>query len=315
MDSKTVREYFQILVDTLLGVFVEPFARRRSRAILTRIPKFYLFDVGLAGYVTRRRLEATTGPDFGRALEHFVLMELLAYRSYRERDFPIRFWRTKTGLECDFVLGPEGEVVVEVKAKSDVPTRGPVGVAGLRRGTPPAPRPSRLQRGCSPAHERWALDPAVAGVSGTTLVGRDPLIGPRCSSRTSQRDAFAPRARRPTWRNPHDPVGSFTPARMNKVVRDSRWPGPASSPQVSRSRRDAGRRPVARSPGGGPLSRAILSLEGYAPRREPSRRLGSAPPRPCGPLCRPEVGVPSRPPRSCSLGSARFAALRAAVPV
>ena len=129
VDSKTVREYFQILVDTLLGVFVEPFARRRSRAILTRIPKFYLFDVGLAGYVTRRRLEATTGPDFGRALEHFVLMELLAYRSYRERDFPIRFWRTKTGLECDFVLGPEGEVVVEVKAKSDVPTRD---LSGLR---------------------------------------------------------------------------------------------------------------------------------------------------------------------------------------
>ena len=60
VDSKTVREYFQILVDTLLGVFVEPFARRRSRAILTRIPKFYLFDVGLAGHVTGRGIR--TGP-------------------------------------------------------------------------------------------------------------------------------------------------------------------------------------------------------------------------------------------------------------
>ena len=34
---------------------------------------------------------------------------------------------------------------------------------------------------------------------------------------------------------------------------------------------------------------------GYAPSRESSRRLGSSPPRRCGPLCRPEVGVPSRP--------------------
>lgn len=129
VDSKTVREYFQILVDTLLGVFLEPFARRRSRAVLTRTPKFYLFDVGLAGRITRRRVEALTGPGFGRALEHFVLMELLAYRSYRELDFPIRFWRTGTGLECDFVLGRDGEVAVEVKGTGNVQKRN---LSGLR---------------------------------------------------------------------------------------------------------------------------------------------------------------------------------------
>ena len=138
VDAKTVREYFQILVDTLLGVFVEPFSRRRSRAVLTRTPKFYLFDVGLAGHVTRRRLEALSGPDLGRALEHFVLMELLAYRSYRERDFPIRFWRTKTGLECDFVLGAEGEVAVEVKGKSNVQSRDLTGLRAYREEHKPS---------------------------------------------------------------------------------------------------------------------------------------------------------------------------------
>ena len=115
IDSKTVREYFQILVDTLLGVFVEPFSRRRSRAVVTRAPKFYLFDVGVAGHVIGRRTERAEGADFGRALEHFVLMELLAYRTYRERDFPVRFWRTKSGLECDFVLGRDGAAAIEVK--------------------------------------------------------------------------------------------------------------------------------------------------------------------------------------------------------
>ena len=123
VDAKTVREYFQILVDTLLGVFVEPFARRRSRSILTRTPRFYLFDVGLAGHLTGRRIERPSGPEFGRALEHFILMEILAYRSYRDRDFPIRFWRTKTGLECDFVLGRDGEVAIEVKGTNNVQTR------------------------------------------------------------------------------------------------------------------------------------------------------------------------------------------------
>ena len=123
VDSKTVREYFQILVDTLLGVFVEPFAKRRSRAVITQAPKFYLFDVGVAGHVTRRRVEHASGAAFGRALEHFVLMELIAHRSYRELDFPIRFWRTKTGLECDFVLGPSGDVAIEVKGTENVQPR------------------------------------------------------------------------------------------------------------------------------------------------------------------------------------------------
>ena len=54
------------------------------------------------------------------------------------------------------------------------------------------------------------------------------------------------------------------------------------------------------------------ALSGYVPRRESSRRLGSSPPRPCGPLCRPEVGVPSRP-RASSRSAVRRVS-RAAVP-
>ncbi|MXW09636.1 MAG: ATP-binding protein [Gammaproteobacteria bacterium] len=115
VSSKTAKEYFQILVDTLLGVFVEPFSLRRSRAVITRAPKFYLFDVGVAGRMAGRWIERSAGPGFGRALEHFVLMEILAFRSYRELDVPVRFWRTKSGLECDFVVGREGSVAIEVK--------------------------------------------------------------------------------------------------------------------------------------------------------------------------------------------------------
>ena len=120
VSSKTVKEYFQILVDTLLGVLVEPFSRRPSRSVITAAPKFYLFDVGVANHIAGRRIERAAGPEFGRALEHFVLMELLAYRSYRERDFPIRFWRTRSGRECDFVLGRDGDVALEVKGASRV---------------------------------------------------------------------------------------------------------------------------------------------------------------------------------------------------
>jgi predicted AAA+ superfamily ATPase len=117
VDAKTVKEYYQILVDTLLGTFVEPWKKRQERQVIGKAPKFYLFDVGVAGALTRRRVAEERGELFGRALEHLVLMEILAHRSYRELGYGVHFWRTKSGLEVDFVLG-DGEVAVEVKGTS-----------------------------------------------------------------------------------------------------------------------------------------------------------------------------------------------------
>ena len=122
VDSKTVKEYYQILVDTLLGNMVEPFKRRQERQVISRAAKFYLFDVGVAGEIIKRRIEEERGESFGRAFEHFIFMELAAYNSYEELNFNINFWRTKSGLEVDFVLGG-GEVAIEIEGTSRVDNR------------------------------------------------------------------------------------------------------------------------------------------------------------------------------------------------
>jgi len=122
VDSKTVREYYQILVDTLMGRFVEPFQRRQDRQIISKAPKFYLFDVGVAGIITKRKILEERGESFGKAFEHFIFMELVAYSSYKDLDFEVNFWRTKSGLEVDFVLG-RGEVALEIKGTSRVDQR------------------------------------------------------------------------------------------------------------------------------------------------------------------------------------------------
>lgn len=122
VDSKTVKEYYQILVDTLLGNIVSPFKRRQNRRIISKTPKFYLFDVGIAGILNNRRLVEERGRDFGRAFEHFIFMELKAYNVHAERDYEITFWRTKSGLEVDFVLG-NGEIAIEVKGSDRVDSR------------------------------------------------------------------------------------------------------------------------------------------------------------------------------------------------
>lgn len=116
VEAKTVRAYFEILQDTLVGYLIYPFHRRTGRQSISAAPRFYLFDVGVAGQVCGRTLTAAGGAEFGRAFEHFLLLEIIAARSYREMDYPIEFWRTKSGLEVDFVLD-RGAVAVEAKAR------------------------------------------------------------------------------------------------------------------------------------------------------------------------------------------------------
>ena len=116
VSAKTVRTYFEILEDTLVGHLIRPFHRRSGRQSISAAPKFYLFDVGVAGQVCDRTLTEPRGMAFGAAFEHFLLQEILAARSYQEADWPIEFWRTKSGLEVDFVLN-RGQVAVEAKPK------------------------------------------------------------------------------------------------------------------------------------------------------------------------------------------------------
>jgi predicted AAA+ superfamily ATPase len=122
VDAKTVREYYQILSDTLLGIMIEPYKRRQERQVIIKAGKFYLFDVGVAGAITKRQLSEERGEQFGKALEHFILMEILAHRCYAGLDYDVNFWRTKSGFEVDFILG-RGEVAIEVKGAARVDGR------------------------------------------------------------------------------------------------------------------------------------------------------------------------------------------------
>jgi predicted AAA+ superfamily ATPase len=119
INAKTVKEYYQILADTLLGVMIAPFTMRQARDVINKASKFYLFDTGVARILTKRTLSTTQGAEFGKAFEHFILMEIQAYRSYQNQSFDIHFWRTKSGYEVDFILGA-GEIAIEVKGTNRV---------------------------------------------------------------------------------------------------------------------------------------------------------------------------------------------------
>jgi uncharacterized protein len=117
VSAKVVRNYFQILEDTLLGFRVEPWRKVKKRRLI-ETEKFYLFDVGLTNYLARRSPKSGT-PEFGHSLENYILMELKAYQAYRNPELDIRYWRTSTGFEVDFILG-NMQVAVETKGSSKV---------------------------------------------------------------------------------------------------------------------------------------------------------------------------------------------------
>lgn len=118
ISSPTVKEYFTILRETMLGKYVESFQKKPKRRVI-QAPKFYFFDVGIANFLLKRKNTEYGTETFGAAFEHFIYMELLAYSQYSGKMFPIHYWRTTSHIEVDFILG-DHEVALEIKSTDNV---------------------------------------------------------------------------------------------------------------------------------------------------------------------------------------------------
>jgi uncharacterized protein len=117
VSAPTVKEYYQILVDTLMGRFVPAFRKRAKRRVI-ETPRFYFFDVGVLNALAKRRGILPGGELFGKAFEHFIYQELTAWSDYRQAGVELAYWRTASGFEVDFVLNDR--VALEVKASSNI---------------------------------------------------------------------------------------------------------------------------------------------------------------------------------------------------
>jgi len=103
VSAPTIKEYFQILQDTLIGRFVPSYQKKpKRRVILT--PKFYFFDIGIVNHLLKRGKIEMGSEIFGNAFEHFIYHEIYAHSSYSGLEYPISYWRTTSPLEVDFVL-------------------------------------------------------------------------------------------------------------------------------------------------------------------------------------------------------------------
>ena len=118
ISANTVKEYFQILEDTLVGYMVPAFTRKAKRRVV-QSPQFYLFDVGVTNYLLGHRHLQRGTVEYGHAFEHLVVQELIAYLNYTDNPNKLSYWRTYAQVEVDVVLG-DAKVAIEIKSVEEV---------------------------------------------------------------------------------------------------------------------------------------------------------------------------------------------------
>lgn len=125
---RTVRDYFQIFTDTLIGHLLPAFQKTTKRKPVAT-DKFYFFDLGVARSLARAGEISPATPVFGKAIEHLILLEIIAYKDYNWRDIEIQYWRSQSQLEVDFLINES--IAIEVKATARVSPQDLKGIRAL----------------------------------------------------------------------------------------------------------------------------------------------------------------------------------------
>lgn len=138
---QTVKGYFQILEDTLIGQFLYPY-HTSERQRLSKQPKFYFFDTGIVRALTQQLsvpLQLQTEA-YGHAFEHFLVLEMMRLDHYQTRDFQFSYYRTAGGAEVDVILKmPTGAVIaVEIKSQAVIDASSLRGLHSFARLHPTA---------------------------------------------------------------------------------------------------------------------------------------------------------------------------------
>lgn len=112
----TIKEYFKVLVDTLIIHQLPPFIKSARRRI-SKTPKYFLFDMGVKNATADMPIEAgLINTDRGRLFEHFVILEMFR-RQKLKNNFKLYYWRTQSDLEVDLVIETNDKIIpIEIKS-------------------------------------------------------------------------------------------------------------------------------------------------------------------------------------------------------
>ena len=128
--------YFAILEDLLIAVRLPVFSRKAKRKLISQT-KFYFFDVGVYRSIRPVGPLDSDAEIDGPALDTLVLQELRAVNDYHGLDYKIHFWRTRSGLEVDFVLyGSNGLLAIEIRRSTRIQSKDTRSLREFRKDYP-----------------------------------------------------------------------------------------------------------------------------------------------------------------------------------
>jgi len=132
--NNTVKEYFQILLDTLLGSWL-PAYRKHPKRRISKTPKFYFNDIGIVNLLAKRHKIERGSELYGKAFENWVFHELKCHSHYSESFYRLSYWRLSSGLEADFIIN-DMSIAIEANACKNIKNSHLKGLRELAKGQP-----------------------------------------------------------------------------------------------------------------------------------------------------------------------------------
>jgi len=112
----TVREYYSILEDTLIGFFLYPYLKSQRKR-MSHQPKFYFFDNGLTRALLGTLQDPPSPLEQGRLFEQWIIQEIFRLNEYQQKDWKLSFWRTSHGAEVDLLISRGTKVLYAIECK------------------------------------------------------------------------------------------------------------------------------------------------------------------------------------------------------
>ena len=125
----TLKNYVGILEDTLLGFKLPGYTKTKKRKAISRF-KYYFFDLGVVNSLCQRGEIKPKSEHFGRAFEHFILLEIRAFLSYHGKTREMRYWRSTSQFEVDLLV--DDTLALEIKSSHLVQNKDLKGIRALK---------------------------------------------------------------------------------------------------------------------------------------------------------------------------------------
>lgn len=116
LKTPTVKNYYTILVDTMVAISLEPYLKNARKRLIST-PKIYFFDTGVRNAAAALTLDnALLKTEGGRLFEHFVVLEIYRRLNYFFPEMNCYYWRTSAGAEVDLIIDTKkGLIPIEIK--------------------------------------------------------------------------------------------------------------------------------------------------------------------------------------------------------